>query len=594
MVRTRRVQRGAAVVPMDTADARASRRRYDRGLVFFDPLSELRMFSSPPASAPAPDDAPAARLDVPPSMYGQVVPIVDFGSQYVQLIARRVREAGVFSVLVSPDITADELRVIRPKGLILSGGPASVYEDGAPGIDPGVLELGVPILGICYGMQIGALLLGAEIKATSSREYGRAHLHLTDPGDLLHAVPESTTVWMSHGDQVDQLPPDFEALATTPTCPYAAVRHKHRPFFGVQFHPEVTHTPHGRDILTNFLFRACGCSGSWKMADFLEDQCRRIAETVGDRRVICGLSGGVDSSVVAAILHKAIGDQLTCIFVDNGLLRKGERDLVEQTFRGHFDVDLRVVDAADDFLNDLAGIEDPQEKRRRIGHRFIEVFKTETDKLPEVRETSEQRGTGSEAKPLLAQGTLYPDVIESGHGHAGTAANIKLHHNVGGLPEELGFELIEPLRNLFKDEVRRLGEVLGLPEAMVWRHPFPGPGLAVRVLGDVTSDRLGLLRDADEILLEEIVANQLYRKTAQVFAVLLPVRAVGVMGDGRTYDSVVAIRAVESQDFMTADWARIPYDVLATISNRIINEVKGVNRVVYDISSKPPATIEWE
>jgi len=554
------------------------------------PRFETLMASSSSASASA--ASTAARLDVPPSMHGQVVPIVDFGSQYVQLIARRVREAGVFSVLVSPDITADELRAIRPKGLILSGGPASVYEEGAPRLDPDVLELGVPILGICYGMQIGAMLLGAEIKATSSREYGRAQLHLTETGDLLHGVPESTTVWMSHGDQMDQLPPDFEALATTPTCPCAAVRHKTRPFFGVQFHPEVTHTPHGSDILANFLFRACGCSGTWKMADFLEDQCRRIAETVGDRRVICGLSGGVDSSVVAAILHRAIGDQLTCIFVDNGLLRKGERDLVEQTFRGHFDVDLRVVDAADDFLGDLAGIEDPQEKRRRIGHRFIDVFKVETEKLPEIGNTrNPEPGTRT---PLLAQGTLYPDVIESGHGHAGTAANIKLHHNVGGLPEELGFELIEPLRNLFKDEVRRLGEVLGLPEAMVWRHPFPGPGLAVRVLGDVTRDRLDLLRDADEILLEEIVANQLYRKTAQVFAVLLPVRAVGVMGDGRTYDSVVAIRAVESQDFMTADWARIPYDVLATISNRIINEVKGVNRVVYDISSKPPATIEWE
>ena len=543
----------------------------------------------PNTAAPA---APAASpaLDVPPSMHGEVVPIVDFGSQYVQLIARRVREAGVYSVLVSPDITADELAAIRPKGLILSGGPASVYEHGAPRLDPAVLDLGVPVLGICYGMQIGAMLLGAEVKATSSREYGRAHLNLAGDSDLLHGVPQNTTVWMSHGDQVDRLPDDFVPLATTPTCPFAAVRHRERPFFGVQFHPEVTHTPHGRDVLANFLFRACRCAGSWKMADFLDDQCQRIADSVGDRRVICGLSGGVDSSVVAAILHKAIGKQLTCIFVDNGLLRKGERENVEQTFRDHFDVDLRVVDAADDFLSDLAGIEDPQEKRRRIGHRFIEVFKAETQKL----HPADGQAPAGETTPLLAQGTLYPDVIESGHGHSGAAANIKLHHNVGGLPEQLGFELIEPLRNLFKDEVRRLGEVLGLPEQMVWRHPFPGPGLAVRVLGEVTRPKLDLLRDCDEILLEEIIAGSLYRKTAQVFAVLLPVQAVGVMGDGRTYDSVVAVRAVESQDFMTADWARIPYDVLATISNRIINEVKGVNRVVYDISSKPPATIEWE
>ena len=356
----------------------------------------------------------------------------------------------------------------------------------------------------------------------------------------------------------------------------------------MQFHPEVTHTPHGADILTNFLFNICGCDGSWRMTNFLDSEIARIRETVGDKRVICGLSGGVDSSVVAAMLSKAIGKQLTCIFVDNGLLRKGERDLVEHTFKGHFDLDLRVIDAADDFLNDLKGITEPQEKRTRIGHRFIEVFKQTADTLR--AEASEHT---SEIQ-FLAQGTLYPDVIESGQGYSGAAANIKLHHNVGGLPEELGFDLVEPLRNLFKDEVRKLGAVLGLPEQMVWRHPFPGPGLAVRVLGEVNEEQLELVRDADEILLEEIVANNLYQKTAQVFAVLLPVKAVGVMGDGRTHEQVVAIRAVESQDFMTADWARIPFDVLATISNRIINEVRGVNRVVYDISSKPPATIEWE
>ena len=393
---------------------------------------------------------------------------------------------------------------------------------------------------------------------------------------------------MSHGDQVDDLGPDFVATAVTPTCPYAGVRHKTKPFHGVQFHPEVTHTPHGGDILRNWLFGVCNCTAKWTMADFMDSESVRIRELVGDDHVILGLSGGVDSSVVAAMLAKAIGKQLTCIFVDNGLLRKGERQLVESTFRDHFDLDLRVIDAEQAFLDDLAGISDPQEKRTRIGHRFITVFKETADALK-----AEFTNQNTRIK-YLAQGTLYPDVIESGHGYAGTAANIKLHHNVGGLPEQLGFDLIEPLRSLFKDEVRTLGEVLGLPKEMVWRHPFPGPGLAVRILGEVTKPQLDLLRDADEIFLEEIVANQLYDKTAQAFAVLLPVKAVGVMGDGRTHEQVVALRAVESQDFMTADWAHLPHEVLATISNRIINEVRGINRVCYDISSKPPATIEWE
>ncbi len=511
----------------------------------------------------------------------ETVLILDFGSQTAQLIARRIREAGVFSLLVSPRITAEEIRAIAPKGIVLSGGPSSVFEAGAPTCDPAILGLGIPVLGICYGMQLMSHLLGGAVQAADHREYGRARIDVRDGRDLLAGVDEHATVWMSHGDQVVRVPEGFEVLASTPTCPFAAVRDASRRFYGVQFHPEVTHTPQGGEMLANFLFKACGCSGSWRMSDFVEQECARIRARVGDARVICGLSGGVDSSVVAALLAKAIGRQLVCIFVDNGLLRKHERELVETTFRDHFDVDLRVVDASAEFLGDLAGIEEPQEKRRRIGHRFIDVFKEAAKSID------------GDAR-FLAQGTLYPDVIESGHGHSGTSANIKLHHNVGGLPEQLGFELVEPMRLLFKDEVRALGEVLGLPAQIVWRHPFPGPGLAVRVLGEVTRPKLDVLRECDRILLEEIVAANLYRSTSQVFAVLLPVKSVGVMGDGRTYDSVVAIRSVDTQDFMTADWSRIPYDVLATISNRIINEVKGVNRVVYDISSKPPATIEWE
>ena len=545
------------------------------------------MPASSSSAAPRPAAIPDDVLTLPPGVT-EVVPILDFGSQYVQLIARRVREAGVYSMLVGPQITVEQLQRLNPIGVILSGGPASVNDQDAPKPDPRLFELGVPILGICYGMQVGCQLLGAKVDHATSREYGRAQLQVHDADHLLRGVPDHTSVWMSHGDQVNVLPDDFLATATTPTCPYAAVRHRDKPFFGVQFHPEVTHTPHGGDILRNFLFHACQAHGNWTMADFLQSQIKQIREQVKNDHVILGLSGGVDSSVVAALLAKAIGKQLTCIFVDNGLLRKGERALVEETFRGHFDLDLRVVDAEQPFLDDLADIDDPQEKRTRIGHRFIEVFKETADQIK-----SEFQDKNTNIK-FLAQGTLYPDVIESGHGYAGTAANIKLHHNVGGLPEQLGFDLIEPLRNLFKDEVRQLGTVLGLPDLMVWRHPFPGPGLAVRVLGPVSRPALEILREADEILLEEIVANKLYRKTAQVFAVLLPVKAVGVMGDGRTHEQVVAVRAVESQDFMTADWARLPYDVLATISNRIINEVRGVNRVVYDISSKPPATIEWE
>jgi len=513
-------------------------------------------------------------------MTRETILILDFGSQYSQLIARRVRENHVFSLLVAPETPIEKLQEYEPKGLILSGGPSSVYEPGAPRCDERVFQLGVPILGICYGMQIGSQLLGAQVQAAKAREYGRTHLTVKNGYDLLCHVPEETSVWMSHGDVVQTLPEDFEALAETRNTAWAAVRHKRRPFFGVQFHPEVSHTPMGGQILRNFLYDVCGCQGAWRVGDIAEEAIEQIREQVGKSRVICGLSGGVDSSVVAAIVHKAIGDQLTCIFVDNGLLRKNEAELVEATFRDHFHIDLRVADASQRFLGALAGVSDPQEKRRIIGHEFIEVFRHEAREIEDAR--------------LLAQGTLYPDVIESGHSIAGKAANIKLHHNVGGLPAELGFELIEPLRDLFKDEVRAVGEHLGLPEEIVWRHPFPGPGLAVRITGQITPERLDILRDADEIFIEEIRAANLYRTIGQAFAVLIPVGTVGVMGDGRTYEYVIALRAVETRDFMTADWVRIPHETLATVASRIVNEVRGVNRVVYDISTKPPATIEWE
>jgi GMP synthase (glutamine-hydrolysing) len=513
--------------------------------------------------------------------HDEVIPVLDFGGQYTQLIARRVREQGVFSELVRPDISPQELRAKENvKGLILSGGPSSVYEPDAPKADPKIFEMGLPILGICYGMQLGAHVLGGQVKPSRAREFGRAKLRVTSDDPLLRGMPRETTVWMSHGDQVFELPSDFVPLAATPTCPLAATKHKSRPFYGVQFHPEVTHTPRGEQVFHNFLYEICKCQGNWSMGNFVEQTIKRVREQIGNAKVICGLSGGVDSSVTAALLHKAIGEQLVCIFVDNGLLRKGERPLVESTFRDHFHINLRVHDATEQFLSALKSVTDPQQKRKIIGKAFIDAFEREAKSIEGAR--------------FLAQGTLYPDVIESGHGHAGVSANIKLHHNVGGLPADLGFELVEPLRELFKDEVRQVGEVLGLPEQIVWRHPFPGPGLAVRVIGEITRDRLDILREADEIVLEELIAANLYRKTAQVFAVLLPIGTVGVMGDARSYDSVIAIRAVESKDFMTADWARIPFEVLATMSNRIINEVRGVNRVVYDISTKPPATIEWE
>jgi GMP synthase (glutamine-hydrolysing) len=513
-------------------------------------------------------------------MSRQTIAILDFGSQYGQLIARRVREHNVYSRICRADIKAAELAALPVKGLILSGGPASVYEKNAPKCDPKIFDLGVPILGICYGMQLGCQTLGATIVPAKKREYGRTNLSILDKTDLFANLPDSITAWASHGDQIGESSSDFLKLATTDTCPFAAVRHKEKPFFGVQFHPEVSHTPKGPHILKNFLYDICGCDGDWKMSDFVSETTEAVRTQVGDARVICGLSGGVDSSVVASLIHKAIADQLVCIFVDNGLLRKNERQSVVATFRNHFHMDLRVVDWSRQFLKKLAGVTDPQKKRKIIGHEFIEAFKSEARKIPNAR--------------FLAQGTLYPDVIESGSKDGNPAANIKLHHNVGGLPAELGFELIEPLRDLFKDEVRVVGEYLGLPEDIVWRHPFPGPGLAVRIIGDVTPERLEILRAADEILIDEIKSAGLYRKVSQALTVLLPISTVGVMGDERTYENVIAVRAVDSVDFMTADFSQIPHETLALIASRIINEVRGVNRVVYDISSKPPATIEWE
>jgi GMP synthase (glutamine-hydrolysing) len=516
-------------------------------------------------------------------MATSTVAVLDFGGQYTQLIARRVREHRVHSLIFRADVSPEELRRHNVIGIILSGGPSSTYLESSPTCHQDLLAMDVPILGICYGMHLLCRLLGGRVNATPLREYGRAQMEILDPSDLLKQVSSPTSVWMSHGDVVMETTADFVPLAMTENCPIAAVRHATRPLYGVQFHPEVSHTPLGSRIIHNFLAEICRASMDWIMGNVVNDCIEKYRAQVGpDERVICGLSGGVDSSVTAAMLHRAIGDRLVCIFVDNGVMRRGETELVESTFRRNFEMDLRVARASDRFLTALAGVVDPQEKRRIIGREFIEVFKEEARSVKNAR--------------YLAQGTLYPDVIESGHGVGGVSANIKLHHNVGGLPAELGFELIEPLRDLFKDEVRHLGEHLDLPDEIVWRHPFPGPGLAVRIIGEVTPARVELLRSVDEIVLEEVRAAGWYGKIGQAFAVLLPVSTVGVMGDGRSYDAqhVAAIRFVETTDFMTADWVRVDYAILERISSRVMNEVAGVNRVVYDVSSKPPATIEWE
>ncbi|MBI2964394.1 MAG: glutamine-hydrolyzing GMP synthase [Deltaproteobacteria bacterium] len=506
--------------------------------------------------------------------------VLDFGSQYTQLIARRVREAGVYCEIHPFNVGIEKVAALRPEGLILSGGPASVYDPAAPKIDAALLD-GIPVLGICYGMGLLCQLDGGTVARSERREYGPAEVVIDDASDLFAGLGERgpEPVWMSHGDRMEAAPRGYETIAHSPNSPIAAFRDRERRRFGLQFHPEVAHTPRGNEILRNFLFRVCHCAADWTMESFVEREVRAIRERVGGGRVICALSGGVDSTVTAALVQQAIGERLVCVFVDNGLLRQHEFAEVTRIYREHFGFNLRAVDASQRFLGRLAGVEDPEEKRKRIGATFIEVFEEEAQHVAGV--------------DYLAQGTLYPDVIES-VSFKGPSATIKSHHNVGGLPERMRLKLIEPLRELFKDEVRKVGAVLGIPDAILHRQPFPGPGLAIRVLGEVTPERLAILREADAIVREEILASPVGPSIWQSFAVLLPVRTVGVMGDERTYDNVIAVRAVESVDGMTADWARLPHDLLARLSSRITNEVRGVNRVTYDVSSKPPSTIEWE
>jgi len=528
-------------------------------------------------------------MSTPTATNGSKILILDFGSQYTQVIARRIRESQVYSQIIPFHTSAADIRKEGAHGLVLSGGPSSVFSKDAPQVDPGIFKLGIPILGICYGLQLMGHHLGGKVEPSARREYGAGLLLADTRSPLFQGLSKTLDVWNSHGDRLTKLPRGFRAIGRTDASPWAAVEDSKRRFYGLQFHPEVVHTPRGKDILQNFLFKVCGCSMDWTMGSFIDTACAKIREQVGDQKVILGLSGGVDSSVAAALLHRAIGDQLTCIFVNNGLLRAKEAEVVQRVFVNNFHVRLKYIDASERFLKKLRGVTDPERKRKLIGVEFVRVFEEATVALRRG-----EKGGRRSAYRFLAQGTLYPDVIESVSISGNPASLIKSHHNVGGLPKRMKFQLVEPLRELFKDEVRQAGLQLGLPKEVVYRQPFPGPGLAVRILGAITPERLRILRDADGIVVGEMKASEWYYKVWQSFAVLLPVRSVGVMGDERTYDYTVAIRIVESQDGMTADWVRVPYELLGRISNRIINEVKGVNRVCYDISSKPPATIEWE
>ena len=512
------------------------------------------------------------------SMNNELVLVLDFGGQYNQLIARRVREANVYCEVIPYNTSVDKIKSMNPKGIIFTGGPASVLDTNAPFCDPDIFGMGIPVLGICYGMQLMGVAFGGSVGKAGQREYGRIRIHIDTESRLFKGIECDTTCWMSHTYYVNKLPDGFAGIAGSANCPTAAMENPERKLYGVQFHPEVVHTPRGKEILRNFLYGVCGCAGDWKISSFAEQSIMSIRDKIGGKKVLCALSGGVDSSVAAVLMHKAVGKQLTCIFVDHGLLRKYEGDQVEQVFRNQFDINLIRVNAADRFLSRLEGVTDPERKRKIIGEEFIRVFEDEAKKLGTVE--------------FLVQGTIYPDVIESG---GGAAAVIKSHHNVGGLPDHVSFkEIVEPFRNLFKDEVRKVGEELGIPSDIVWRQPFPGPGLAIRILGDITKEKLEILRDSDHIFREEIKNAGLGRDIHQYFTVLTGLRTVGVMGDERTYDYTLALRAVTTSDFMTVDWARIPYEVLERVSNRIVNEVKGINRIVYDITSKPPATIEWE